>query len=243
LRRYLDDLRAASGAATEVVVEGFIEGIEFSVDGPVLAGEFRGLFEVEKDEHDEERLHDAGVMVSPPQRPAVRDAAVRLTALLSRLATRLELDRCWLHVEGRVRADGSIELIEINTRPGGGVYPPAIRHATGIDPIETGVLMALPDGLAATGAFEPVRPAEPGLLGLMALEAYELGTVRCAISTAELRALPGVLAGYVINDFRVTDLDHENFFGFALVTGADRAALAAAAARVQGAASSTVENR
>ncbi|PBO26974.1 hypothetical protein CLM84_28615, partial [Streptomyces albidoflavus] len=55
-------------------VEEYIDGIEFSVDGPVLDGRFHPPFEVEKTEHDDGRHHEPGPVISHPVSARVRSA-------------------------------------------------------------------------------------------------------------------------------------------------------------------------
>ncbi|MEV7211964.1 ATP-grasp domain-containing protein [Kitasatospora cineracea] len=233
LRDHLAEIGRQLGPDVEVVVEEFIDGVEFSVDGPVVAGRFTGALVVEKPDHDGALLHDAGLLVSPPQDPRVAAGAEHLIALVDRVCAELALDHGWLHVEGRARADGTAELIEINPRPGGGTYRSAVRHATGTDPVAALVRMALPGGWVPPAA-EAGRSAEARLLfGMLPVEARAVGRVVAETTGADLTALPGVLDGYVLDGYRVESLDGENFFSMTLFTADDLPALRAISDRVR----------
>ncbi|MDI5961122.1 ATP-grasp domain-containing protein [Streptantibioticus silvisoli] len=197
------------------IAEEFLTGEEFSVDGYVLGGRFTTVFVADKPDHDSVRLRDRGLRTSPPAR--VPDQAVtRFVGELQVLVTRLGLDGVWLHVEGRVADGGRVGLIEINPRPGGGLYTAAIKHRTGIDPIEVSLDMALG---AAPAPAEGVRNADP--IAIVPVGAEALGVVHCRTTAAELREVEGVLDAYVINGYRVSTLAKENFFAAVMVTGRD----------------------
>jgi biotin carboxylase len=183
-----------------------------------VAGTFHTAFVADKPDHDAVRLHDRGLRVSPPARvPA--EAVNRFVAGLQVLVDRLGLDGAWLHVEGRVRADGRVGLIEVNPRPGGGLYPAAIRHKSGVSPIEVALDLALGD---------PPTPAAAGhddLLAIVPVEAGAVGVVHSYTTADELRAVDGVVDAYVIDGYRVSTVDKENFFAAVMVTGRDEAEL------------------
>ncbi|WP_329057953.1 ATP-grasp domain-containing protein [Amycolatopsis sp. NBC_01480] len=196
------------------VVEEFLDGEEFSIDGYVIAGRFEPVFVADKPDHDTVRLRDRGLRMSPPLRiPA--ETVAGFVADLQVLVSGLGLDSAWLHVEGRLGAGGRAGLIEVNPRPGGGLYPSAIRHRTGVDPIELSLSLALGTALpvAASGHDDA--------LAIVPLDAEALGVVDCRTTAAELRRLPGVVDAYVIDGYRVSTLDKENFFAAVMVTGRD----------------------
>lgn len=195
-------------AETELIVEEFLPGTEFMVDGPVIAGRFHPISTIEKPEHDDIRHHNAGLQYHPPQQEFVRDGIRALCEKINTLCTDLRLDQFWLHVEGRTAEDGRTELVEINPRPGGGMVPAIVREVSGIDPIEAFVAMAL-------GEFtlhEPIPVRHRSIIGIVDVEAHELGTVEIRTTEDDLRALPGVIDAEVIDGFQISDLEKENFF-------------------------------
>jgi hypothetical protein len=212
-RRHLAD----SGAGDiEMIVEEYLPGTEFSVDGPVLNGRFHPVLAVEKPDHDEVTHHDAGLEFHPPQTDHVREGVRVLCETVTTLCTDLGLDQLWLHFEGRSSADGRTELIEINPRPGGGQIPKAIQEISGIDAIEAVVSMAL--GVYAPEHLGPLR--EQPIIGWMDVEAHEVGTVDVISTQADLLALPGVINVKLLNGFQIKSLDIENFF-FSFAVTAD----------------------
>ncbi|MEV5882439.1 ATP-grasp domain-containing protein [Streptomyces sp. NPDC052020] len=229
LGRHLRDIAGAAGPDFEIIVEEHIDGVEISIDGPVLDGEFHGLFLADKSARDERRNHDTGVLVSPLPPGGVRAGADTVIGRVSALCADLGLARGWLHVEARVAEDGSAELIEINPRVAGGVYPAAIRRTCGIDAVEQMILMAL--GEEDPALLRTVKRNDE-LVGLVNVEPREVGLVVDATPLERMTRLPGVVDGYVWDGFRVSSLDHENFFAAFLITADSEPALRETAVRV-----------
>ncbi|MCB5168181.1 ATP-grasp domain-containing protein [Streptomyces bambusae] len=208
LLAYRHRLADAGLADTELIIEEYLPGVEFSVDGPVVDGRFHPVLAVEKPEHDDVRHHDAGLEFHPPQQDHVREGVRVLCERITALCTDLRLGPVWLHLEGRAAEDGRTELIEINPRPGGGMIPAAVREISGIDPIEALVSMAL-------GEFTldgPIPLRDRPVIGWIDMEGSELGTVQVDTTEADLRELPGVVGALITNGYRITDLEQENFF-------------------------------
>ncbi|MCP3755570.1 ATP-grasp domain-containing protein [Streptomyces sp. TBY4] len=205
---YQDRLAEAGLAGTELIVEEYLPGVEFSVDGPVVGGRFHPVLAVEKPEHDHVRHHDAGLEFHPPQQDHVREGVRVLCERITALCTDLGLDQFWLHFEGRAAEDGRTELIEINPRPGGGMIPASVREISGIDPIGALVSMAL-------GEFTvdgPIPLRDRPVIGWIDMEGHELGTVEVDTTEDDLRELPGFVGAQITHGYRITDLEQENFF-------------------------------
>lgn len=232
LAEHLREIAEKTSPDLEVIVERHIDGTEFSVDGPLLETGFRGLFSVEKSQHDELRHHDAGLRISPPPSAHVRRGAEQLTADISALCAGLGIVGGWLHVEGRVTADGRAELVEINPRPGGGLYRPATLRTCGIDSVQASVQMSL-GGAAAEELAVATRNDE--LLALLPFEIDQVGRVARATPLDELKAIPGVVDGYQFDGMEVRSLDQENFFTEALITAETVEGLVEVADRVRAA--------
>ncbi|MGW6417382.1 ATP-grasp domain-containing protein [Streptomyces sp. NPDC055055] len=228
----LREISDAAGEDLRVIVEQYVPGTEFSVDGPVVDGRFHALFTVEKTQHDEDRHHDAGLRISPPPSDHVRLGALDLAERVSTLCGKSGITTGWLHVEGRAALDGRAELIEINPRPGGGLHRAATLRTCGVDPIHASVLMALGTDDAAALA-DSTRNDE--LLALLPFEADRVGVLVEATPVDDLKRIPGVVDGYQFENFRVTSMDQENFFTEALITADDVDGLAEVARRVQAA--------
>jgi hypothetical protein len=197
-------------ADTELIIEEYLPGTEFSVDGPVVAGRFHPVMAVERPEHDNGRHHNAGLQIQPPQQDHVRAGVRALTGMLDALCADLRIDQLWMHVEGRVDQDGRTEVIEINPRPAGGMYSAAIREISGIDPIEAFTSMSLGEFAFAPGRVDPLH--DRPIIGFFDVEAHELGVVEITTTADDLRALPGVIDAEVLDGYRISSLEKENFF-------------------------------
>ncbi|MFI7013103.1 acetyl-CoA carboxylase biotin carboxylase subunit family protein [Streptomyces sp. NPDC050164] len=229
-QRYLTELGLGD---TRLIVEEYLPGTEFTVDGPVVAGRFHPLLAGEKPDLDETRHHDAGINLHPPQQDHVRDGVRALSEAISTLCADLRLDQLWLHVEGRSTEDGRTELVEINPRPGRGMHFPAIHEPSGIDPIEAFISMSLGEFTMTPDQVDPV--GDQPITGLVYVEADELGTVEISTSEDDLRELPGVVNADVINGYQVSSLEQENFFLGFTVTADSVSQLRARVATVLGA--------
>lgn len=208
LLAYQRRLAESGFGGTELIVEEYLPGIEFSVDGPVVDGRFHPLLAVEKPEHDQVRHHDAGLEFHPPQQEYVREGVRVLCERINTLCADLRLDQYWFHFEGRATEDGRLELIEINPRFGGGMIPAAVREISGIDPTAAVVSMAL-------GEFtldEDIPLRDRPVIGWIDMEGHELGTVRVSTTEEELRELPGFVGMQITDGYQITDLEQENFF-------------------------------
>ena len=200
------------------IVEEYLAGEEFSVDGYVLGGGFVSLFVADKPDHDSARLHDRGLRISPPVRVPI-DAVAGFLEDLQILLSQLGLDGVWLHVEGRMAERGRAGLIEINPRPGGGLYAAAIKYCTGVDPIEAAL------DLAVGVAPGPNHRTRGNPVAIVPVEADRPGVVDCRTTVADLLAVNGVVDAYIIDRYRVSTLAKENFFAAVMVTGRDEAEL------------------
>ncbi|MEU6207655.1 ATP-grasp domain-containing protein [Micromonospora musae] len=222
LRRCAAEIAASLGRDAHVVVEEYIDGVEHSLDGPVLDGRFRPLLHVEKLDHDERRHHDAGLCVSPPLSVAVRQGTAKISPVVDALCRDLRLDNLWLHVEARTRADGTCELVEINTRPGGRLYRAAVQRTTGIDPFEANLRLALP-GIDDSAVRAAARNDE--LVAMVVFDAQSVGRVHVATSREDVLGVPGVVDALVLDGLEITTLEQENTVAEALITADDLPAL------------------
>ncbi|MEU8008842.1 ATP-grasp domain-containing protein [Micromonospora parva] len=236
LAAQLHRIATVDGPLAEVVIESYVEGLEFSVDGPVVDGRLRPLFVCDKPDYDYDRQQEGGVLVSPPDDERVRAGVQPLVEQVSALCASLDIGPVWLHAEGRRTSDGSVELIEINPRCGGGATALGIRHVHGLHVGEVLTRMALPEG------WQP--PSE--LLGSdtwahhqrvaqLPVGADQVGLVTAKFSAAELTRIDGVVDAIVLDSLEVTSLERENFFVHVLLTAPDTPALRALADRVRSA--------
>ncbi|AUG80391.1 Phosphoribosylglycinamide synthetase [Kitasatospora sp. MMS16-BH015] len=212
LQAYQRHLAEIGCADTELIIEEFLEGTEFTADGPVVGGRFHPVLAVERPEHDDIRHHNAGLQVYPPQSDHVINGVQALRAKIDALCADLGIEQGWLHIEARADEAGRTELIEINPRPAGGMYDAVIREVSGIDPVEAFVAITLGEFAFSPEAERPAPAPDRAFIGMYDVEAEELGTVRTGITADEMRALPGVLDAEVTDGYEITTLDKENFF-------------------------------
>lgn len=210
LLAYQRDLAERGLADIELIIEEFLPGTEFSVDGPVVAGRFHPVLAVERPEHDDTRHHNAGLQICPPQQDHVRDGVRALSEAISALCSDLSIDQFWFHVEARTAEDGRAELIEINPRPAGGMYSAVIHEISGIDPMDAFISMSLGKFTVTPEHLDPLRDGP--IIGLFDVETDELGIVEISTTEDDLRAIPGIIDAEVTNGFHVSILEKENFF-------------------------------
>lgn len=230
LRQCVAEFLTVLPGDTELIAEEYIAGTEHSLDGPVLDGRFQPLLHVEKTGHDERRHHDAGLCVSPPNDPLVGNAVPDVRRLIDAVCRELNLDRLWLHVEARTRLDGSTELVEINTRPGGRLYRAAVIRTAGIDPFEANLRLSLPDA-----DISDIRAAHRNaeLIGMVVFDADSTGTVRATTTRDEMLGIDGVVDALISDGLEITTLEQENTVAEALVVADSISALTAVEDRVR----------
>ena len=207
-QRHLAELGLAE---TELIIEEYLPGTEFQLDGPAVGGRFYPVAASEKPDHDNTRHHDAGLIIHPPQQDHVRDGVRALSEMIDALCADLRLDQIWLHVEARTAEGGRAEVVEINPRPPApGRFTRVYRETSGIDQMEVLISMSLGQYTIASELPDPLR--ERPLFGTVAVEAEELGIVEIRTTEDDIRALPGVIDAHVINGFQISSLEKENFF-------------------------------
>ncbi|SFP56892.1 ATP-grasp domain-containing protein [Bradyrhizobium sp. Ghvi] len=178
----------------QFVIEGFLEGEEFSIDGIYAAGKFHVFAVVQKRTNGFPNFAEVGHTV--PARP--RDD-VDCGGFVAAVAAALDLDTTPIHAEVKI-SGRNIELIEIHTRFGGDYIPMLIENAFGYN-----VFGAYYDVLLGRQlpAVKPVR----AVTGIQFLHAGELDRI-----TRLPRAWPGV--DYCLRLTRTethdATLDHDN---------------------------------
>lgn len=219
LMEALDRIALDLGTDTDVVVEKYFPGVEFSVDGFVDEEEFHLVFAAEKTGHGDELFHDVGVTVIPPKSNIVVAALSRAQFTIEQIARSVLLDRVWVHAEFRVNESGDLEVMEINPRPAGGVYPKAAEYLTGVNPLQT--IVALSTGNGASFVKPDTLPAG-GHLGHISFEVLESGTVIVDEESVEyLSRRDDVVAIDVLSPYRNDKLNQENFFCSILVSASE----------------------
>jgi biotin carboxylase len=138
-----------------VIVEGYADGPEISVDGAVHKGEYLAMFLARKQSSEPPYFEEIGHVVDAAD-PLLADTEVMDT--LARAHRALGVEDGITHTEVRLTERGPL-VIEINGRLGGDLIPFLGKVATGIDPGE--VLFDV-----ATGHRPDITPARHAVAGI-----------------------------------------------------------------------------
>jgi ATP-grasp domain/L-amino acid ligase C-terminal domain 2/ATP-grasp N-terminal domain len=219
------DLR--DDAARQILIEGYIEGHEFAVEGLMTHGVFRVLAVFDKPEPLVGPFFEETIYVTPTARTRVDGDAV--VAAVTAAARASGLHHGPVHAECRVSAAGVV-VLEAAARPIGGLCARALslRDGHGEEwPLEQHLLAhAIGDGRKVTLA--------PGATGVMMVPIPRAGVLREAGGVETARAVPGVTdvvvtakAGQILQ----TLPESASYLGFIFARGAgDGEVLAALAA-------------
>ena len=112
----------------ELLVEGYIEGREYAIEGVVTRGELRVLAIFDKPDPLEGPFFEETIYVTPPALPGEEQEAVRQE--VQRAVTALGLAHGPVHAECRVGSDG-VTMLEVAARPIGGLCSRVLRFERG----------------------------------------------------------------------------------------------------------------
>jgi formate-dependent phosphoribosylglycinamide formyltransferase (GAR transformylase) len=159
LRHILDapDVRRMNDPAhSRILVEGFIPGAEYAVEGLLHHGELQVLAVFDKPDPLDGPFFEETIYVTPSRASAIGQQ--RITAAIATAAAALGLTHGPVHAECRVNGDG-VYVLEVAARPIGGLCARALRfvHARGC-------------AQGSRGAMEPPRvDQDPDIVSLDAL--------------------------------------------------------------------------
>jgi biotin carboxylase len=193
------DIRAErSDADDSVVVEGFIEGREFAIEGILEHGALRLLAIFDKPDPLDGPFFEETIYVTPSAAPADVQAAIAESVTLA--ARALGLRHGPIHAECRVQsqAGGSrVFVLEVAARPIGGLCARALRFASKEEP---GPLISLEELLLrhALGESAGKWQREAAASGVMMIPIPRRGVFRRVGGIDEARQVCGV------EDVRIT---------------------------------------
>ena len=119
------DVRAMrTGLEDEILIEGFIPGREYAIEGILTNGEFRALAIFDKPDPLDGPFFEETIYVTPPALPASLEAAI--AGETARAVRALGLHHGPIHAECRVAPDG-IYILEVAARPIGGLCSRVLR--------------------------------------------------------------------------------------------------------------------
>ena len=113
-------VRAARvGGDDEILVEQYVDGEEFALEGVLTAGVLRVFALFDKPDPLVGPFFEETIYVTPSRAPA--DVQQRIAATVQRAAHALGLAHGPVHAECRVTADGDVYVLEVAARPIGGL--------------------------------------------------------------------------------------------------------------------------
>ena len=189
LRRLLEaaDIRKDYGTARgAALVEAFVPGREFAVEGLLERGAFRALAVFDKPDPLDGPFFEETIYVTPSRASgATREAIV---AMVGQAARALGLWHGPIHAECRVN-DMGVYVLEVAARPIGGLCARALRFTPGSDPLvpfeEVLVRHALGDDVSGYAR-------ETAASGVMMLPVPARGVYRRVSGTVRAGRVPGI---------------------------------------------------
>ncbi|MBL8138578.1 MAG: ATP-grasp domain-containing protein [Acidobacteria bacterium] len=221
-----DVLDLRDPAARQILIEDYVEGHEFAVEGLMTHGAFRALAVFDKPEPLAGPFFEETIYVTPTARTRTDGAAV--VAAVTAAARASGLYHGPVHAECRMSASGVV-VLEAAARPIGGLCARALRlrDARGEEwPLEQDLLAH------AIGRGREVTLA-PGATGVMMVPIPRAGVLRAVDGVEAARAVAGVTevtvtanAGQILQ----TLPESASYLGFIFAQGGDDADVLAALA-------------
>ncbi|MEO6502514.1 MAG: ATP-grasp domain-containing protein [Jatrophihabitantaceae bacterium] len=211
------DLGTRLGA--DVLVEEFIPGPEFSVEGFVQRGQAVVVSITEKLVSEPPHFVELGHTVPAAIEPACERQITDWTAEVVRA---LGIDCTVFHLELRLR-DGVPQVIELGARLPGDSIGNLIEMSTGVNLAD--IFVQLATGHQVDGSTVGVTGAASCVAAIRFFYEPSLDIVRSAPTDSELHTLPNVVNGAVTvspGDRPNCQADFRSRLGWVLMTGADR---------------------
>jgi biotin carboxylase len=181
------EIRAAASADDEVlIVEGFVPGQEFALDGVLEQGALRVFALFEKPDPLDGPFFEETIYVTPARLAPARQHVI--AAHIARAALALGLHHGPVHAECRVDGD-DVVVLEVAPRPIGGLCARAIPVVA-----PDGTRAQLEDALLAHALGQPLdRYGHQALAsGVLMVPVPEAGRLRSIEGVADVRAIPSV---------------------------------------------------
>ena len=178
------DVRALrTGLEDDILVEGFIEGKEYAIEGVMTGGDFHPFAVFDKPDRLDGPFFEETIYVTPPSLPA--DIERDVIDAVERGARALGLRYGPVHAECRVGPDG-IFVLEIAARPMGGLCSRVLRFGTDGAPLEEILIRH------ALGEDVTRYTREDCAAGVMMIPIPGRGVLKQVEGTDRARAVPGV---------------------------------------------------
>jgi len=180
-------LEQAGCATRSILVEDFVPGREYALEGLLLAGELRVLALFDKPDPLDGPYFEETIYVTPSRLPPEEQRAV--AACAGRAAAALGLREGPVHAELRVNGSGPW-LIELAARPIGGRCSGALRFGTGGSGLGTWASLEEIIVRHALGMQIPSLERESQASGVMMIPVPGAGVLREVRGVDEARRLP-----------------------------------------------------
>lgn len=173
---------ARTGLEDEILVEDYIPGREYALEGVLTGGALRVFAIFDKPDALDGPFFEETLYVTPSRLPA--PAQGRIVDHVKRASAALGLSHGPIHAECRVTPDGTIYVLEIAARPIGGLCSRVLTF--GSRPLEDVLLRhAIGDAIAG-------YTREPDAAAVMMIPIPSRGLYKGVRGEIEARAVPGV---------------------------------------------------
>jgi biotin carboxylase len=222
LLQSIDVLMERDEVHAHVLIESFVPGPEYAIEGVLTRGAFRAFAIFDKPDPLDGPFFEETIYVTPSRQDP--DTQQRMLAAVADAARALDLRHGPVHAECRVNPRG-VYVLEVAARPIGGLCSKAVRFSTpeGATASLEEVLLRHAVGEDVTG-FQRERAAS----GVMMLPIPGKGVYRRVEGVDEARAVPGVddVVITVKPDAVIVPLpEGRSYLGFVFAHGDDAAAV------------------
>jgi biotin carboxylase len=238
-----DVLAERDRALGDMIVEGFVPGREYAVEGLVTDGRFRALAIIDKPDPLDGPFFEETIYITPSMAaPAVQQAIV---SAIGDAVSAIGLRHGPIHAECRVN-DGGVWVLEVAARPIGGLCSKALRF----EPSRRGGTLVPPVSLEelllrhAIGEDVSGYERESGASGVMMIPIPRRGVFKTVAGVDDAAATPGVTSVEITakrGSVLVPLPEGKSYLGFIFARGAEPAAVDAALRKAHGALRFTVE--
>jgi biotin carboxylase len=173
-----------SGLEEMILIEGFIEGREFAVEGVLTRGTLRAFAIFDKPDPLDGPFFEETIYVTPSALPG--EGQVAVLDHVQRAATALGLTDGPVHAECRV-GPGGVFVLEVAARPIGGLCSKVLRFG-GANPASLEEVLLH----HATGRDITNYAREPQAAGVMMIPIPEKGILKDVQGAAAAAAVPGI---------------------------------------------------
>jgi biotin carboxylase len=212
------DLRAQRSALDdELLVEGYIEGREYAIEGLLTRGALRVLAVFDKPDPLDGPFFEETIYVTPPPIPSRVQRAI--IEEVQRAATAAGLVHGPVHAECRVGPLGAV-MLEVAARPIGGLCSKVLRFVAG------GAVMSLEEVLLRHALGEDISTfeRETQAAGVMMIPIPKRGFYKTVVGEKAACRVPGVEAVHITArpDQLIEPLpEGDSYLGFIFARGAE----------------------